>query len=56
MKKLLTLRKRKLMMTLSVLLALFAGMTSPVSAQETLTVANGTSQNDYVPFYGNLWK
>ena len=53
MKKLLTLRKRKLMMTLSVLLALFAGMTSPVSAQETLTVYDGTNSNDYVPVYGN---
>ncbi|MBQ6767121.1 MAG: choice-of-anchor D domain-containing protein [Prevotella sp.] len=53
MKKLLTLRKRKLMMTLSVLLALFAWMTSPVSAQETLTVYDGTNSNDYVPVYGN---
>lgn len=52
MKKLLTLRKRKLMMTLSVFLALFAGMTSPVSAQETLTVYDGTTTNQYVPVYG----
>lgn len=52
MKKLLTLRKRKLMMTLSVLLALFAGMTSPVSAQETLTVYDGTTTNQYLPIYG----
>ena len=56
MKKLLTLRKRKLMMTLSALLALFAGMTSPVSAQETLTVYDGTTTNENVPmrpYYGD---
>ncbi len=40
------------MMTLSVLLALFAGMTSPVSAQETLTVYDGTTTNQYIPTYG----
>ncbi len=39
-------------MTLSLLLALFAGMTSPVSAQKTLTVYDGTTTNQYIPTYG----